>query len=552
MKRCPQCRRDFYDDSLLYCLDDGTALLEGPAHSIQSGGEPTAILRETDDPREAATKAHIEAAILTPSGKASQNRRAFPTKWVGGLSVAAMLLVATFLGVRYFRADAKQINSIAVMPFANESGNTDLDYLSDGMTDTLISSLSQIPNLNVKAHTSVFRYKGKDVPPATIAKELSAQAILNGRVAQRGDALTVNVELVDPQSENVIWSDKYERRQADLIALEHEIARDVSTRLRSRLAGEDEKKVARSYTADPEAYQLYLRGRYNFYRRLPGDMDKAIGYFDQAIQKDPNYALAYSGLADTYALTGVPRDSMPKAREAAVKALSLDSDLADAHNSLGLIAAIYDHDFEGAEREFKRAQALDPNNATTHFYLGNMYAHFERYDEALTELRKALELEPFSLLINRSYGDKLLAAGKFPEAFEQLNKTLDLDQNYSPILFSLAVGYQLTGDQPRSVEEFAKASERAGNASLAATVRDAYRKGGWRGFLRSVVDTKAAPILVPYYAALGENDKAFAELDRLFDERDYYMVLVREDRRLEPLHGDPRYAALLKRIRLEP
>ncbi|MBV9215926.1 MAG: winged helix-turn-helix domain-containing protein [Acidobacteria bacterium] len=484
------------------------------------------------------------------AGTVEKNLAAGLRSFIIMIACAMIILAAGYLGYRQLSGKVRQIDSIAVMPFLNESGNADLDYLSDGITDTLINSLARLPNLTVKAHSSVFRYKGMNVLPRTVASELSAQAILNGRVLKRGDEFTIAVELIDPQTENVLWSEKYDRRQTDLIALQTEIARDVAARLLSRLSGEDQARIAKPYTTSSQAYELYLRGKYHFYRRLPNDMAEAADYFSQAIASDSNFALAYSGLADTYALTGVPRDSMPKARRAATMAIALDSNLADAHNSLGLIAAIYDHDFVGAEREFKRALELDADNATSHFYLGNMYAHLGKYDEGLAEIRRAVELEPFSLLINRVYGEKLSAAGKDREALDQLNKTLDLDTNSAGTRFSFSEVYNAMGDQAKSVEEFAKGMELSGKTDIAAALKDSFARGGWRAFLQAVVDQKCDPILVPYYAQLGDKDRAFAELDRLFDEHAYYLVLLNEDRRLGSLRSDPRYAELVKRIGL--
>src|SRR5258706_11276229 len=257
------------------------------------------------------------------------------------------------------------------MAFIKESGNPDLEYLAYGMTETLINSLSQLPNLNVKTRSSIFRYKGKAKNPQTLGKELNVQAILNGRVVQRGDQLTLSLELIDAQTENVIWSDKYDRRRTDLVSLQSEIARDVSTKLKTKLSGADEQKLAKTSTTNPEAYRLYLQGRFYWNKREEKDFRKAVTYYNQAIALDPNYALAYAGQADTYALLATfgfipPTEGVPKAREFARQAVSLDGGLAEPHTTLGYLSLTYDYDFAASEREFRRCIAFNPNYATAH------------------------------------------------------------------------------------------------------------------------------------------------------------------------------------------
>src|SRR5437667_2817290 len=305
----------------------------------------------------------------------------------------------------YARRNTLAIQSIAVLPFTNASGNSDVDYLSDGITESLINSLSQIPNLSVKARSTVFHYKGKDVTPQQAGSELSVQAVLNGRVMQHGDQLTLSLELVDARTGDQIWGEQYNRKTTDLAALQSEIARDVSNKLRTKLSGAEEQRVTKSYTANAEAYQLYLKGRFYWNKRTIDDFNRAIPNFQQAIDKDPNYALAYSGLADSYALLAVfgvvpPKDLMPQARAAATKSLALDDSLAEAHASLGEIMAYYDWDFSGAEREFRRAIDLNPNYATAHQWLAEEISVLRGHEEALAEIRRALELDPLSLIIN--------------------------------------------------------------------------------------------------------------------------------------------------------
>ncbi|MEO6334838.1 MAG: hypothetical protein ABIO91_07620, partial [Pyrinomonadaceae bacterium] len=346
MKRCPECRRDYYDDSLSFCLDDGVALLEGPS----SIDEPaTAILHSTSAPIEAATQAQIhmtgQTAVLPTGTNEVEVRKAlgFDKRLLSVPLLLAIAVLAVFVGYRYFAsANSKEIKSIAVMPFANDSGNADVEYLSDGMTETLIKSLSGLPGLDVKPRSAVFRYKGKDTDLQLIATELNVQAILNGRIAQRGDQLSLTLELVDVQKNSVIWTEQYQRKQSDIVSLQSEIAKDVSTKLLAKLSGADETKVTKAAAADPEAYQAYLKGRYYWNRRTTLNIKKAIEQFKLATDRDPNYALAFVGLADCYAVlneyAGTPTsEAVPLARTYAERALALEPQLAEPHATLAFV-----------------------------------------------------------------------------------------------------------------------------------------------------------------------------------------------------------------------
>ena len=379
MKRCPTCTRVETDESLAFCRVDGTALVSDSSSLNSEAG--TAQLSSTSGPGE------IETSILPHTTAASMNRSTGPTtvlpaQQVGTTSalpktkrrrtaiaivvIATAVIAATTAVVvnSYLSTKSnKSIESIAVMPFVNESGNADVEYLSDGMTETLISSLSQLPNLNVKPRSSVFRYKGKDTNPQTIAKELNVQAILNGRVVQRGQDLSLYVELMDIALDKVVWSQQYNRQQTELVTLQTDIARDVSSRLKTKLSGADEAKVTKTYTTNPEAYQLYLKGKYYYSKYNEEGFKKGLEYYQKAIELDPNYALAYYGIGAAYNTASdwylPPREAGPKAKTATLKALELDDTLAEAHKLLGVIAFWYDWDWITAEREMKRATELD-------------------------------------------------------------------------------------------------------------------------------------------------------------------------------------------------
>jgi TolB-like protein len=292
------------------------------------------------------------------------------------------------------RTSTTVINSIAVMPFVNESGNQEVEYLSDGMTETLITSLSQLPNLNVKARSSVFRYKGKETNPQTIGKELNVQAILNGRVVQRGEQITLSLELINAQTENLIWGEQYNRKMTELVSLQSEIARDVSSKLRAKLTGAEQQKVAKSHTQNTEAYQLYLQGRFYWNKRTDEGITKGTEYFQKAIEKDPNYALAYVGLAESHILED-SRGGNAKAKTLALKALEIDDSLGEAHVTLAVVKGDPpEWNWAEAEKEYKRAIQLSPNYATAHHWYAESLAAMGRFDESFAEYNRALELDP--------------------------------------------------------------------------------------------------------------------------------------------------------------
>ncbi|MGH9949547.1 MAG: tetratricopeptide repeat protein, partial [Pyrinomonadaceae bacterium] len=453
MKKCPKCNRE-YDLTMSFCLDDGSELLYGPA----SMDEPaTAILSEpgavatgfsvSDSPTRAFSHTTDQTAIF-PRGAAAEpqknlsdvpekqslsaHRAAKPLMIAG---VIVVLLTGGFFGYRNF-SPTKQIESIAVMPFVNDSGNADVEYLSDGMTETLISSLSQLPNLSVKARSSVFRYKDKETNPQTIGKELNVQAILNGRVVQRGYQLILSLELVDAATENSIWSQQYVRRSSDLVTLQTDIARDVSGKLKSKLSGADTAKVEKSYTADADAYQLYLKGRFYLNKRTADGLKQSVEYYNQAIEKDPKFALAYAGLAQSYVLSGFfgaasPKDSMPKAKAAAERALELDDSLAEAHAALGIYLNNFAWNPEPSEKAFRRAIELNPNYATAYHWLGNsVLIAQKKFDESVAAGKKAEELDPLSPIISADVAVNLYAAKRYDEAIEQCKRALTLDPNF--------------------------------------------------------------------------------------------------------------------------
>jgi len=567
MKRCPECRRDYFDDTLLYCLDDGNALLEGPATA--SGDEPaTAILHSTAAPGEAPTSDQIQmtdqtAILPTETGDVVPKGRRFDKRLLFVPLVLAVIVLGGFFGYRYV-TQAKQIESIAVMPFVNESKNEEVEYLSDGMTETLINSLSKLPNLNVKPRSSVFRYKGKETSQQTIAKELNVQAILNGRVVQRGDQLTLSLELVDPQRDVLLWSEQYTRKQSDLVSLQSEIARDVSTKLRSKLSGADVARVEKSYTADPEAYQLYLKGRFAWNKRTGQSIKQAADLFKQAIEKDPNYALAYSGLAEAYVIfssygVAMAKDSMPQAKGAALRALELDDSLAEAHTALAEYLVHYEFDRVRAEREFRRAIELNPNYPTAHQWLGNLLTSVKRFDEGLIELKRAEELDPLSSIIALNVGDTLVAARRYDEGIAVYKRLLSINPDFALGHFTLGLVYGLKGMYPEAINETKRAFDldpdpattgylgfwlaRSGDSDKAKKLLEEMKKDSTSRYVQSFS-------IGMIYIGLGEKANALDWLEKEIAERGAATRYYATAGELDDLRSEPRFKAMLKQLNL--
>ncbi|MCA1849518.1 MAG: protein kinase [Acidobacteria bacterium] len=484
-----------------------------------------------------------------------------------GVALGSIILLALIGVGSWFifnrAAGHKQIESIAVMPFVNESGNADVEYLSDGMTETLINSLSQLPNLSVKARSSVFRYKGKEIDPKKIASELNVQAILTGRVVQRGEQLRLSLELIDAQTENVIWSEQYNRRQADLVSLQGEIARDVSSKLKTKLSGTDEQKVTKNYTTNPEAYQLYLKGRFQWNKRTGESLKQAVEFYKQAVEKDPNFALAYSGLAKTYALfpvfsVALPKDSMPQAKAAALRALALDDSLDEAHAALGLYLSAFAWNQPAAETELRRAIELNPNNATAYQWLGILLAFtMGRFDEGIAAGRRAEELDPLSPVISADSGFCLFGARRYDEAIAQLKRALTLDPNFYYTRFNLGTVYHAKGMYSEAIVEYRKARELDDDPFVTALLARSLAKSGGRGEatkLRDQLRAESARRYVPniafalVYAALDDKDEAFKWMEKDFAERSFYPSFYAVYPLLDDLRDDPRFADLVRRV----
>jgi serine/threonine-protein kinase len=491
-------------------------------------------------------------------------------KVAAGLAAVLVLVVigAAALGVRsYIHAENTEaaVESLAVVPFVIQNNDPSAEWISDGLTESIINSLAQLPNLKVIARSTVFRYKGKETDPILVGKELGVRAVLTGRLQQRGDTMFISAELVDVRDNKHLWGEQYERKLTDMLSVQREIAAEMTNNLRPTLSGVEQQRANKQYTANPEAYQLYLKGRFYWNKRTAADFEKAIGYFKDAIDKDPTYALAYSGLADSYALKTAytaesPREVMPKAKAAATKALELDPNLAEAHASLGQIVEYYEFDFLNAEKEYKRAIELSPNYPTAHQWLAEHYAALKRNDEALVEIRRALELDPLSVIINKIYADILVDARKFDDGIEQYKKTMELDKNFPTTHYFMARAYEAKGDYDNALDEYSTFA-RIGQVPLEAITKtnEIYKKHGWKAFLQaSAADMEKqaqqghvpAFVMSTFYARCGDSDNAMRWLDKAYEDRDFRLMLISASYEFDSLRSDPRFVALIKKVGL--
>jgi TolB-like protein/tetratricopeptide (TPR) repeat protein len=567
MKRCPECRRDYYDDSLSFCLDDGERLLDGP--SLDEPG--TALFHSPDLPSESPTRAQIHATDQTAILPTGANLPQASKTTLAGAKVTIpvvlifVLAVGGFFGYRYL-GSGKQIASIAVMPFVNESGDPDLEYLSDGTTETLISKLSKIPNLNVKARTSVFRYKGKEADPREVGKDLGVQAILNGRVIERGDQLTVTVELIDTLTENVIWSEQYLRKPSDLLSLQTDIARDVSGRLRNKLTGTDEKNLAQNYTADPLAYDLYLKGRYHWNRRTVDDDRTSLEYFKKAVAVDSNFALAYVGISDATLMLGIPDamsgavapgEILPAARAAAERAIELDPMVAEAYASRGHVRW-KQRDWAGAETDFRRSIELNPNYSYARLFYSLFLTFNGRTEEGLNESKRSAELDPYSIPINANLAMVYSLAGRPDDAIATGRRAVEFDSAIPIAHQRLGVAYEQKGMFPEAIAEFQTAVGQSNRVPLAvASLAHAYALSGKRDEAKKLLaelEAKSKDQFVsPYLLAIihvgfGENQRALELLEEANRVNSLDLLQVKVEPRLNPLHEEPRFKELVNKI----
>ena len=459
------------------------------------------------------------------------------------------------------------IDSIAVLPLTNASDDPEVEYLSDGITETIINALSRLPRLRVMARSTVFRYKGRNVDPLEVGDELNVRAVFTGRLLRLGENLVIKAELVDAVDGALVWAEQYQRKSGDLFELEADIARQISEHLKVKLDSEQRQGLARRYTESAEAYQLYLRGRYFWNQRsLPG-MKKGIEYFVQAVRKDPSYALAYAGMADCYMMLSVyslpPREFVPKARMSIMRALECDDQLAEAHASLGSLSFWYDWDFALAEREFQRAIELNPNLPEAHQWMAYLYGAQNRFDLAMERLRRAQSLDPLSIVITTNTGEILYRARRFDEAIAECEKALEMDPQFAKALYWRTMAWIASGKLAESLAFLEAAMAAPGETRTIASVLMAVAcaRAGRREEAQQAFDQllqhAASNYLPPFYLAviavsLGDSEQAFAWLEKAYQERSGWMPWLKHEPLLDGLQTDARFSDLLRRIGLEP
>ena len=526
---------------------------------------PSAVATPTPSSAVAGLPSSIILKVADPSEAGRGKRHSM---------VLRVLLLGLFIvmaggGIWHWRSteSTAQIDSIAVIPFVSVGDSAETDYLCDGLTGSLIASLTHVPKLKVKSRNSVFRYKGKDVDVQKLGKELAVDALLTGRVIQRGDMIQVSIDLTNVRDNTEIWGEHYERRSSEILSLQRQIAGDLANKLRSKLSGTEKQQVTKQGTQNPEAYQLYVKGRYFWNKRTGADIRTAISYFNQAIDKDPSYALAYSGLADAYEVLanfgGDPVDMIPKSNAAAQKALELDPMLARPHATLGSNWLRYNRDFSGSEAQYRTALELDPSDATAHQWFSESLIEFGgRAQEAIDEANRAHELDPLSPIIGETLARVYSLDHQFDKAIEIYKKVVADNPTFSKAHTDLAKSYWAQHKYPEAIEEFntgARLSGEENYIAFAAAMDAGFHSGGWPGALRRAIEALLAlrkaknSYVAPknialLYADLGDKDHAFEWLTTAYQERDITLLDFRNDFQFDSLRSDPRYAELVHRI----
>lgn len=516
----------------------------------------------------------LDSPVVPPSAgpevkRSGQFRRALLAALLVLLAAAAALFGLNVGGIRsrwFGKLVSAHIDSIAVLPLKNLSDDREQDYFADGMTEALITDLGKVSALRVISRTSVMRYKDTQKPLPEIARELQVDALVEGTVVRSGDRLRITANLIQASPERHIWAETYERNLSDVIALQNDVARTITQQIQVQLTPEEHVRLSASHPVDPEAYKLYIKGRYFWVKRNRESFDRAMGYFQQAIDRDPTYAAPYSGLADCYVLFGssfdvggqAPSDVQPKAKAAALKALELDNSLADAHNSIAYVKLTYDWDWTGAEVEFKRSLALNPGYAHGHHWYAHLLLSGGRREEALAESNRALELDPVSPIINLHLGWHYLYTRQYDRALEQLAKTLELDPDYALAHWYRGLAYEQKKMYPEALREMGRAKDLLPrNLAVLCDIGHVYAVSGDKGNAEKVIaaleEESAHRYVNAYelaliYVGLGQNDQAFKSLDRAFREHSDMLVYLKVDPRLDSIRSDFRFPNLMRSV----
>jgi TolB-like protein/DNA-binding winged helix-turn-helix (wHTH) protein/Flp pilus assembly protein TadD len=521
------------------------------------------------------TESGGEKAVFVPRESHSPAPVSFRGQRLWLIAATAVFTVAgavVGLGWRHWRQrpafpSAPVIRSLAVLPLQNLSGDPTQEYFADGMTEELIGRLSRIHGLQVISRTSAMHFKNTQLSVPEIAKLLGVDAIVEGSVIREGSQVRVHAQLIRGATDRHIWAEEYQREYRSILTVQQEVAQSIAERIEISLTPQERGSLASAHPVDPEAYEDYLKGRYYFNQRTEGPLNRSIGYFQQAIKRDPSYALAYCGLADAYAVLGFrggmpSKDALSRAKAAALKAIKLDDTLAEPHASLAFIAETHEWDWATAEREYRRALELNPSDARTHHWYAGYLMYMGRFEDGISEARRARDLDPLSLPLNNALAGRLLVASRYDEALAQVQKTLELNPNFAPAHQTLGWAYLHRGKREEAILEFRKALQLSGtdDTDLVLDLGFAYATAGngqeARRILaklkklheRGLVPSGSIAIL---YGALGELNEAFAWLEKAYEERDPQLTyLTVPGRRFDPLRHDPRFQQLVHRIGL--
>jgi len=504
----------------------------------------------------------------TLSNTRLENRR---SRQVIATVVGTALIFALLLGFgrgklrEWLRPGTPRIQSLAVLPLRNLSGDAEQEYFADGMTEELTTDLSKIGAVRVISRTSAMRYKGANKSLPDIARELNVDGIVEGSVQRSGDRVKITAQLILASTDTHIWADSYERELADVLALQDDVARSIANEIKVKLTPDELTRLTSSRAVNPEAYEAYLKGRYYWSKRTQEGEQRGLEYFQQSVSLDPGYAPAYSGVADSYIVLGAHghlpvNDTFPKARAAAIKALELDEGLAEAHVSLATVKTFYDWDWAGSEREFKRALELGPNYATAHHWYSHYLVNVGRLDEAVAEIKRAKELDPFGITVNIWLAATLYYSRRYGQAIDQYRRVLELYPEWTEVHGGIGDCYLQKGMLAEAVAEWRKTFTLSGQDQLASSLEHAYAAGGYTGYLQKKLDELKAgsqtkpvsPLDFAYtYALLGEKEHAIEWLEKAYEARDPWLY-VKAEPKLDSLRSDPRFKGLLRRLGLPP
>lgn len=538
-----------FDRIISHCLE------KKPEERFQSARDLAFALRTI------STSTGIPQSSPAATATAPPSRSTMPY----GIALAAVALVLAGAGFLWWALRPAALRSIAVLPFVNATQDPNTDYLSDGITESIINSLSRLPDFSVMSRSSVFRYKGPDIDPLKAGSELKVQAVLLGRLVRRGDQLSVSTELVDARSNRQIWGEQYNRKLTDIQSIQEDIAQEISEKLRIRLSGEDKKRLVKHHTENSEAYALYLQGRYQWNKRSLEGMQTAIEFFQKAINQDQRYALAYAGLADSYALLAdynvLPaREVMPRAKSAAMKALEIDDTIAEAHASLGWAELTLDWDWAGAEKEFKRSIELNPNYATAHQWYAEYLTVRGRPEEARASVKRAQDLEPASLPISVALASTLYYTRRNDEAIEQSRRAIVMDPQFVGAHLFLGRAYEQKGAYSEAIAELQQALKLSeGDSNELAALGRAYARAGdaaeARKILKDLIDRSTRTYVQPMsiaaiHGALGNKDDAFQWLQKSLGDRSIWLIYLKVDPAFDNLRQDQRFSEVLRQVGL--